>query len=331
MPLNYRPWGDLNWLLSKCPTSGWQFIGCIGTEQRSVSALAELQRADGIQGQLAVLIDDASRRFKGDTQALLDQRLAEFRSFGGRGDSIVNLPLFTSVHEITSLVTNLSDNDLKNVILDITSFPKRFFFPLMKVLFRSTAVENLIAAYSVPEGYPDDPLSEDFEDWRSLPLFGGASPETLPEILIVNVGHLPMGLPDQVLHGPRMEVNLLFPFPNAPLSHKKTWEFVWAIERNLHSKSIVMKHVSPIDVSDAFDHIGMLTERGQRRAMFAPYGPKPISLAMCLHAILTDDPVYYTQPRCYRPDYSYGVAMENGHRKVWTYLIKRDGVNYYEL
>ncbi len=72
------------------------------------------------------------------------------------------------------------------------------------------------------------------------------------------------------------------------------------------------------------------------QASFSLRGRNPdvltcISIAMCLHAILTDDPVYYTQPQCYRPDYSYGIAQDEGHRKVWAYLLRRESFDYYQL
>ncbi len=128
-----------------------------------------------------------------------NRRLAEFRALGGRNEMISEISLSAPVSEIISTTTELSEGLTQNVVFDLSILPKRFLFPILKFLLRTPTIENLLVTYSIPEGYPDDALSENFEDWRSLPLFGGAAPESLPDLLIVNVGHLPMGLPDQVL------------------------------------------------------------------------------------------------------------------------------------
>jgi hypothetical protein len=331
MPLIYRPWGELLWILDRLPKKSWQFLGCLSTEDRSLASWAALRSTGMVTNDRLIRITDPVSRYESLANQLMVDRLAEYHSGHGRDSDIVDLALFASAHQITSTISSISETALENVIFDISCLPKRVFFPLMKVLVRSASVRNLLVTYSVPEAYTDDPLAEDFGDWRTLPMFGDAEPEKTPEMLIINVGHLPMGLPDQVLHGPRMEVNLLFPFPNSPASYKKTWEFVWTIERDLQGEKTLTKHVNSIDVSDAFDHIAVVTEGGKKRALFAPYGPKPISLAMCLYAMLNDDPVYYTQPRVYHPKYSIGIQRSNGRSKVWSYLIKRDGQSYYQM
>ena len=60
------------------------------------------------------------------------------------------------------------------------------------------------------------------------------------------------------------------------------------------------------NMPDAFDFIHKETNGGNKNAIFAPYGPKPMSLAMCIYATLAGSPVYYTQPMYYNPKYSTG-------------------------
>ena len=79
------------------------------------------------------------------------------------------------------------------------------------------------------------------------------------------------------------------------------------------------------DVSDIFDHIKEITASGQDGAIFAPFGPKTMSLAMCLFARLTQGVVYYSQPRLYHPNYSIGI------RAVEAYCLRLNGRDYYTL
>jgi hypothetical protein len=210
----------------------------------------------------------------------------------------------------------------------MTCLPKRFFFPACRLLLQSSEVRTLIVTYATPIRYSHDALAEDFQEWRALPLFSGST-ET-PEILIVNVGHHAMGLPDQIEHGsPRMDVKLFFPFPNAPESYHLTRQFLRSVEQNLRNAGAQIKHVNGMDVSDAFEHICSLSEQGNKRVLFAPYGPKPTSLAMCIYATLNGSAVFYTQPRVYNPEYTHGIKSVNGENQVYAYCVKLEGRQFY--
>ena len=76
-----------------------------------------------------------------------------------------------------------------------------------------------------------------------------------------------------------------------------TRQFLQSVEHNLGGASTQVNHVNGMDVSDSFEHICSLSEHGNRQVKFAPYGPKPTSLAMCIYATLQKSPVFYTQPR----------------------------------
>jgi hypothetical protein len=56
----------------------------------------------------------------------------------------------------------------------------------------------------------------------------------------------------------------------------------------------------------------------------APYGPKPHTLAMALFAIAKDAGMYYTQPKSYNPDYSFGQGP------AWAYVAKWEGIACFE-
>jgi hypothetical protein len=326
----YRPWGMLPWVLEHSPKLNWSFLGCLSFEERSLAARETALKACSIvQTYLAEVIDPPSR-FQAATEEQLKERRQEYLTSGGHEDDIRKHLLFARNGELISMIDTVIARSDGNILLDMTSLPKRFFFPACRLLLKSSDVKSLIVTYATPMRYSQSPLAEDFQDWRALPLFAG-SPET-PEILIVNVGHLAMGLPDQIEHGsPRMDVKLLFPFPNAPESYQLTRQFLRSVEHNLRGAAPQIKHVNGMDVSDSFDHICALAEDGGKRVLFAPYGPKPTSLAMCIYATLNESPVFYTQPRAYNPDYSRGIRMVDGSNQVYAYCLRLEGHDFYAM
>jgi hypothetical protein len=76
-----------------------------------------------------------------------------------------------------------------------------------------------------------------------------------------------------------------------------------------------------MSVPNVYDKISSLGK--DKKVIFAPYGPKTISLGMCLYASLNGSAVYYTQPTSYNPNYSDGCG------KSYAYLIKLDGALLY--
>ena len=56
-----------------------------------------------------------------------------------------------------------AESDAMSVVLDITSFPKRFFFSILRRLANSPNVRNLLVTYTSPASYApeDEPLYED--------------------------------------------------------------------------------------------------------------------------------------------------------------------------
>lgn len=326
----YRPWGMLPWVLSHCPATQWSLLGCLSVEERCLEAWSTTRRLGGLASTYLAEVIDPPSRFQVETEERLRTRRQSFVRDGGNDADIRQHRLFARTGEMIALAENVIAGAGGNVILDMSCLPKRFFFPLCRLLLQSAAVRNLVVTYAIPIRYSHAALAEDFQDWRALPLFTGET--DAPEILIVNVGHHAMGLPDQIEHGsPRMEVKLLFPFPNAPESFHLTRQFLQSVEHNLRGAATQIKHVNGMDVSDSFEHICALSENGARRALLAPYGPKPTSLAMCIYATLRNSPVFYTQPRVYNPEYTHGIKTLNGESQIHAYCIRLEGHDFYSV
>jgi hypothetical protein len=326
----YRPWGMLPWVLAHSPKLKWSLLGCLSVEERSLATwLTIRQQAQLATTYLAEVIDPLSR-FKPIADQRLKERRDTYLASGGQVTDIWTHLLFARTGELIRMIDSVVAGSDGNIVLDMTSMPKRFFFPVCRLLLRSNDVKSLVVTYATPVRYSHAPLAEDFQEWRALPLFTGST-ET-PEVLIVNVGHLVMGLPDQIEHGsPRMDVRLLFPFPNAPESYQLTRQFLRSVEHNLRGAATQIKHVNGMDVSDSFEHICALADQGGKRVLFAPYGPKPTSLAMCIYATLNESPVFYTQPRVYNPEYSHGIRTVNGSSQIYAYCLRLEGYDFYSM
>jgi hypothetical protein len=329
---NYRPWGMLPWVLTKVPPITWGFIGSLGTEERSLACWQSLQSLGVIaRTRFAVIEDPPSPRYSAVTSQKIKERRAEYMARGGAAADIHTHDLFERYSGTIKWIESFLSVAGPNIIIDITSLPKRFFFPIMKIALKNGAIKNLIVTYTVPAAYPSEPLAENFEVWRSLPLFGGSltSPS---DLIIVGVGYLAMGLPEELEQGgPDRLIKLMFPFPDNPISYNKTWGFVRKIEKNIPSDRIEIKQVCATDTSDAFDHLLSMTDNAMLTALFAPYGPKPMSLAMCIFSILTDSPVYYTQPKNYNPNYSIGMSYYQGAPETYAYCVRLNGLDFYSI
>jgi hypothetical protein len=173
-------------------------------------------------------------------------------------------------------------------------------------------------------------LAEDHGPLKCLPLFGPNSFDDQVDIAIIGVGFVPLGLASLLEpYKDSTPVELLFPFPPGPPFYQRNWRFIQEIRHTLADRGSDPHRIHALDVSAAFDHVSALCAQGQKRAAFAPYGPKPISLAMCIYATLNECPVYYTQPKAYHPEYSTGISTIEGRPNIHGYAIRLAGRTFY--
>lgn len=223
-------------------------------------------------------------------------------------------------------INNFLKSGSENLIIDISAFPKKFFFPIIKLILLNKNIKNIVVTYTTPQKYCEDDLSWNPESWSHLPLFMPVQyPEQPIDLAIVGVGFMPFALPKLLLGKYNATpVKFLFPFPPGPPNYQRTWEFVRKIEKSFNFKSTDnLIRVDSNNFPDAYNYLVSETDNGNKKAIFAPYGPKPISLAMCLYASKYNSPVYYTQPRDYNPEYSTGI------KETFAYCIKLNGVDLY--
>jgi len=322
----FRPWGHLHWILGKLDPLKWFFIGCISTEDRCLKAYELLRVSDSIAYPLFVEITDPPNA---DEKIIAQKIAANKKKLAAPGTplDIRQMELLCADYEIVQLAESISARKPKDVIFDITSFPKRYFFPLIKLLSQDNTIENIIITYTQPEKYAASDLSDDPEPWYPLPLFRTtAHPEPHYELAFVGTGFMPFSLP-KLLKDNHSEISLrlFFPFPPGPPNYQRSWEFIRKIEKHYIFKDhdhIV--RVDALDINGTYNYLKSATDNGDKKCLFAPYGPKPISLAMCLFAIRHDAPVFYTQPKYYNPDYSTGA------KETLAYPIRLFGRDHFQ-
>jgi len=276
------------------------------------------------------ILDVDSEKYRDQIRTALDVRRNHFAHLGGNLAAIVKMELMDELFRIDAFACRVKDAG-DSIILDITSFPKRFFFPILRVLARSQDVQNLLLTYTSPESYAPDnePLYENIEPWRALAGFGGA--EILEAQWIVSVGFLVESLRNYSVGAQDAKMKLLIPFPSSLSSLQRTWASVANLETDHRDGRLEKFRVDPLDMSAAFDRICQIAGNPFRPVAFAPFGPKPTSAAMCLFAIQKNSPVHYSQPMVYHPEYSRGVRNNNSSTAVSAYWVKHEGENLYAV
>ncbi len=328
--MTYRPWGLLDWALNLTKPLRWSFIGALGTEERSLAAWRWLGQLAGVSQCRLLEIRDFPSRYTSLSRRLIDVREKEFENDGGNLKDITrSVDLLSELHRVVSIASEVVARSDGSLMIDITSLPKRFFFPFLRYFEQDSQVRNLIVTYTSPARYSGD-LSENATDWLNLPGFHGDGGK--PETLIVAIGFMVENLQSHIATINKHEsIKVLIPLP-APLTIlRRTWESVYRLEAARSPEKFEHYRVASNDMSAAFDRIISLARESTSSLTFAPFGPKPISAAICLYAFKRGCAVYYPQPRIYNPEYSLGVGEVEGKRAVFAYWIKHDGRSLYSI
>lgn len=331
---HFRPWGLYSWVFPRIQDREWDILACLSTEERCLGAPYHCKRSVSIRSTQFLQVVDPEPIYRKKAESKITKNYADLCEFWGQPIKLFTFDLLGSPVLLKEHIMKLIDNSSGSIIVDISSFPKRYFFPIIKILIQSEEITNLVATYTVPDEYYDGNLAEEPTPWAHLPMFQRivSGPfDKKPTNAIIGVGFLPFGLAE-LLKGDydNAHVNLIFPFPPGPPNYQRTWEFVRNIETHypLKNDSQIIR-VDALDTPGCYRHLFTLTDGGSDQSIFAPYGPKPHSLAMCLFAIKYDCDVYYTQPRVYHPDYCTGMKQIDGLPETYAYCLKLNGRNLY--
>jgi len=332
-----KPWGPLRWVLSRIKGERWALLGTVSVEERSLATIREVSARLSL-AQLLVIRDPDTL----DGEAFEERialRKTEFRSSGAPSDSFSEVPLLANLDTVNANVERLLAASARSVVLDISAMPKRWFFPALKMLLRDDRAENIIVTYASPLTYGEQ-LAENPSPIVMLPGFAGEGKQDYSSI-VIGIGFEPLGLTNLIKELRVKRIRMLFPFPPGPPGYYRNWMFVKSIEDMTRTQSIEPPDRQAIHMFDCphiFNALIDMTNAGTMSTVLAPYGPKPMSLAMCLFSLAVANangasvPVYYAQPRRYAIDYSAGVRVgASGAADVKAYVVKLAGRTLYEL
>ena len=328
--MKYRPWGSIDWTLSLGSPTTWHFVGTFGTEQRSLCSWKHLNALRVLGSyQLADIKAIDSIKYRDRIRIALEARKSEFLAEGGDLSQLYDMELMTELFQIMEFA-KLAVRNGPSIILDVSSLPKRFFFPILRHLVNSPKVTDLVLTYTLPSGYApnNEPLYEDIEIWKEIPGFGSTLTH---EHWVVSVGFLVESLRNYLSSNPTERMRVLVPFPSSLTSTRRTWEAVANLQQDHEDERFEKFRVDPLDISSAFERICSIAGDTPIPLSFAPFGPKPTSVAMCLYATQRGTSVYYPQPLIYNPDYSVGIYGNSPIDAIHAYWIKHDSENLYAL
>lgn len=331
---HFRPWGKVQDMLAHQAGEQWALIGCVSFERRC-TAIFDSMLALGISGpQLILQIEDPLSISTPEIEQLTGENLRLIEALGLQNQQITKVGLTEAFRSFEHILKQfLASVGQRNLIVDITSLPKKVYFFLTKLLFQDPAgPRNVVFTYAEPERYSEEPLAANPDPWEALPGFRVSTSDQTARAVVVGIGYEPLGLPDLVESGKfdEAKITFLFPFPAQADRVARNWRFIRGIFPNADSDRLSIRRVDGINVPEVFETLASLGDQGELGLTLAPFGPKPVSLAMALYAARHSSPntqtgVYYTQPTYYNPNYSTGVRSIDGQPVVNTYCVKLNG------
>ena len=270
---------------------------------------------------------------------VLGQRKQQLLSAGFIDAEISSRPLLASIDDISTSVTQLADRGAKSLLIDITSLPKYWFFPMIQAALNDDRFQDIVVTYTSGTGYAER-LSENISPLRTLPGFNTDDSRTRRGSLIIGIGFEPLGLTTLLSDQASDRIRLIFPFPPGPPGHRRNWMFVKHIEELTQTNRIDPPdrvHIHMYDCPQVFDALCSMTDNARSPSAIAPYGPKTVSLAMCLFALAAARagqprvPVYYGQPLRYAIDYTTGIRTRGDAPDTMGYCLRLAGRDLYRI
>ena len=334
----FRPWGHIDWLLDRLRSRPWSLLACCGTERRSI-ALADHLGRDRLRDVEIVAIHDPEPLDLAANKSRLLSRQNSLEARGYQPSEIHDVELLAELNTIRGPADRLAAKGSTSIIIDITSLPKRWFFPIIQAVLENNQFEDVMVTYTSATRYSNE-LAENREPLRVLPGFFAENGRSQHEFIIVGIGFEPQSLIPWLSTQKSSKIKLVFPFPPGPPGHRRNWMFVKQIEDRTPSGEIAPPdrvHINMYDCPQVFEALCHMTENGRQETAIAPYGPKTVSLAMCLFALAAKAarrlrvPVYYAQPRRYNPDYTSEIRMHEDAPDITGYCLQLAGRNLYTL
>jgi hypothetical protein len=336
----FIPWGTAAWVDSKMAKRTWAYLGCLSREDRSLTAMKS-GLLDPSYVRYVRVFDEDPDNFQEELRAL-DERVDELLAMGVGRDQITDAPLLAPIDELVDILEGVRSSS-DSLIIDISSFPKRWFFSLLRLALVDFDFSNVMAYYAGAAEYAPV-LSFNPEVIKTLPGFTSMRRRGSCDVALVSVGYHSHSVLDLFdVERPR-SLRILFPFPPGPQGIARNWRFVERLERAIKVDGDQGEvrlpseiRVGALDLPQNFLALRKATDDGTKTSLVAPFGPKPVSMAMCLFALAAEVagrpevPAYYSQPMRYAADYTRGVELSPEGPNLVAYPIKVEGRNLYVM
>ena len=153
----FRPWGEIDWLLPRINLDKWSLLGSLSFEQRCICTSKYLVDNGVLDNIRLIKVVDPPSEHTESIQQKLDKNEAEFDGFiEDVSNSVSSSPLLAKNIDIVNLAQNFFTEENGNLIIDVSSLPKRYFFPFIKLALSNADIKNLIITYSKPLKYTSD-------------------------------------------------------------------------------------------------------------------------------------------------------------------------------
>ena len=174
----FRPWGHIDWLIGRLNDRQWSLLACCGTEERSIALPTYFGRRRFSSVEV-VAIRDPQPLNREDIDSRLACRQESLRNSGFLEKEISSVKLLAGLQDTVQPIVRLADKGSASIIIDITSLPKIWFFPIVQAAIREDRFKDIIVTYTSAGSYADE-LSANLGPIQTLPriLCGRRSKET---------------------------------------------------------------------------------------------------------------------------------------------------------
>lgn len=325
--MSLKPWGLIDWLMSRISVESWHVVTSSSFEERCCAlALWSLTKKDFVKSSTIFRLENPPSDLWTEALPYVDKNFELLRGqWIGSSHNVVKANLLGQLGSaVRSDILNPDNHD--SVVLDITTFPKRYFLFALKQLLNSDSVKNLVITYSRANEYPESTLCESALPPTALQGYGRVAEAREKARMIVGVGYMPLSVEDLVEQAKHVKLDFIFPFPPASPAYRRNWALLSMLMPQDIPRNTEIHRVHGMDAFEVCERV-----RGwgiNRDLDLLPLGPKPHALGMAMAHLRLDGhaELIYSQPQAYRYNYSKGIAMdENGKPQILAYCLKLGG------
>lgn len=324
--MTLKPWGPLGWILPQAEIKEWHLIGCNSFEDRCIAVPEWFYQNDfQIKSSAIFRITNPPSKNWDDSSAKIEANFSLFLKYlGAPGLEVIETQLLDPPRSFS--IKSKKNRKTDSVILDISTFPKRFFLNIFQNLINDNEIKNVVVTYSKAQTYPEIALCEDALPLASLPGFARTEPLKRSNRIFIGVGYVALSIENLMEDAKSSKLDFIFPFPPASPAYRRNW----ALLNMLMPDDVPQAtDIHRVDGMDAFEVCSKLAAWGlESETTMIPLGPKPHALGMAMAYIKLNgqSEMLYAQPKSYLPNYSMGISRDKvGRPNVMAYFLKWNG------